>query len=48
MSKERILEINPDAKVEIHQEFFARDDHGILDESISYIVDSIDTVSAKI
>ena len=46
--KQRILDINPDANVEIHQEFFMPETEGILDNSIDYIVDCIDTVTAKI
>lgn len=48
VAKERILEINPDAKVEVYQEFFMPETKGILDESIDYIVDSVDTVTAKL
>ena len=48
IAKERILEINPNAKVEIYQEFFMPDSKGIIDKSIDYIVDAIDTVTAKI
>ena len=48
VEKERILEINPDAKVEIYQEFFMPDSKNILDNTVSYIVDSVDTVTAKI
>lgn len=48
VAKKRILDINPNAKVEIHQEFFTKDSKGILDNSISYIVDAVDTVTAKI
>ena len=48
VSKERILEINPNAKVETYKEFFMPDSKGILDESIDYIVDAVDTVTAKI
>ena len=48
VAKKRILEINPEANVEIYQEFFMPETIGILDESISYIVDAIDTVTAKI
>ena len=49
VAKERILEINPDAKVEIYQEFFMPENKTInLDSSVSYIVDAIDTVTAKI
>lgn len=48
VSKERILEINPDAEVEIYEEFFMPKIEGILDETIDYIVDAVDTVTAKI
>ena len=47
VAKERILEINPNANVEIYQEFFMPDSEGILDDSIDYIIDSIDTVTAN-
>ena len=48
IARKRILEINPNANIEIYQQFFLPDTEGILDESIDYIVDSIDTVTAKI
>ena len=48
VAKQRILDINPNANVEIHQEFFMPETEGILDDSIDYIVDCIDTVTAKI
>lgn len=48
VAKERILEINPNAKVEIYQEFFMPDSKEFFDENIDYIVDCIDTVTAKI
>lgn len=48
VAKKRILEINPNANVEIYQEFFMPDTEGILDDSIDYIVDAVDTVTAKI
>ena len=48
VAKERILEINPSAKVEIYEEFFNQDSQNILDNSTNYIVDAIDTVSSKI
>lgn len=48
VARKRILDINPNAKVEAHQEFFTKDSKGILDNSISYIVDAVDTVTAKI
>ena len=47
--KERILEINPEAKVDIFKTFYMPDcKEKILDESVDYIVDAIDTVTAKI
>ena len=48
VAKERILKINPNANVEIHQEFFMPGNQEILNTSIDYIVDSVDTVTAKI
>ena len=48
IAKQRILEINPNANVEIHQEFFMPETEGILDKTIDYIVDAVDTVTAKI
>ena len=48
VAKTRILEINPKANVEIHQEFFMPDSKEILDNTVSYIVDAVDTVTAKI
>ena len=45
---ERILDINPNANVEIYREFFMPESKGILDNSIDYIVDAVDTVTAKI
>lgn len=47
--KERILEINPDAKVFSHQCFFSTETADQFDFSeYTYVVDAIDTVSAKI
>lgn len=48
VAKERILEINPNAKVEIHKEFFMPDSENFFDNTVDYIVDCIDTVTAKI
>ena len=48
VAKQRILEINPHAKVTIYQQFFMPDTEGIIDHSIHYIVDAVDTVTAKI
>lgn len=48
VAKSRILDINPSANVETYQEFFTKETKKILDNSISYIIDAIDTISAKI
>lgn len=48
VAKERILEINPKANVEIHQEFFMPDSEEILNNTVNYVIDSIDTVTGKI
>lgn len=47
--EKRILEINPNAKVETYKEFFMpNSEKNIITEDIDYIVDAIDTVTAKI
>ena len=47
--KERILDINPDANVEIHKEFYMADSESdIINENLSYAVDCVDTIMAKI
>ena len=48
VAKSRILEINPNANVETYQEFFMPESKEILDNTVDYIVDSVDTVTAKI
>ena len=48
VARDRILSINPNANVEIKNEFFMPESTEILDDSISYIVDAVDTVTAKI
>ena len=48
IEKERILEINPNAKVEIFKEFFMPESPDFFDKNVSYIVDAIDTITAKI
>ena len=49
VAKERVLDINPDAKVETYKEFFMPDGNKeTIDESLDYIVDCVDTVTAKI
>ena len=47
--KERMLEINPDAKVEVHKCFFLPENAGEFHfEQYDYVVDAVDTVTAKI
>lgn len=47
--KERILEINPNCKVETHKMFILPDNASSIDfASYDYILDAIDTVTAKI
>ena len=48
IAKERILKINPDANVEIRQELFMPESEHFVDDTVNYIVDAIDTVTAKI
>ena len=48
VAKQRILEINPKANVEIYQELFMPETQGLLDDSIDFVVDCVDTVTAKI
>ncbi len=47
--KERMLEINPDVKVDIHKCFFLPENaHEFAFDKYDYVVDAVDTVSAKI
>lgn len=48
VSKERILEINPNAKVETIKEFFSTNSKDLFDNGVSYVIDCVDTVTAKI
>lgn len=48
VARDRVHEINPKTNVEIYQEFFLPETEGILDDSVDYIVDCVDTVTAKI
>ena len=48
VAKKRILDINPNAKIKTYKEFFMPETKGILEENIDYIVDCVDTVTAKI
>lgn len=47
--RNRVLDINPNAKVEIHEIFYGVDTAGQFNLSLyDYIIDAIDTVSAKL
>ncbi|MBZ4645545.1 MAG: tRNA threonylcarbamoyladenosine dehydratase [Petroclostridium sp.] len=49
LMKDRILEINPKAEVTIYQEFYtAKTAQQLIHSDSNYIIDAIDTVSAKI
>ena len=48
IAKERILSINPKANIEIKKEFFMPESEDFFDDCIDYIVDAVDTVTAKI
>ena len=48
IAKKRILDINPNANVEVYKEFFMPNSKEILDNTVSYIVDAVDTVTAKV
>ena len=49
VAKERILDINPNAKVEVYKEFFMPDSQtNIFLDDVDYVVDCVDTVTAKI
>ena len=49
LMKERILEINPDANVDVYREFYTKDSKiDIITEDLSYTVDCVDTIMAKI
>ena len=49
LMKERILEINPNANVETYKEFYMADSKtDIITDDLSYAVDCVDTILAKI
>ena len=48
VAKERILEINANASVEIYKEFFMPDSEDLFDNTVNYVIDCIDTITAKI
>ena len=48
VAKKRVLDINPDAIVETKQMFFMPDTEDFFDSTIDYIIDAVDTVTAKL
>ena len=49
LMKERILEINPNANIEVYKEFYLADSKiDIITKDLSYAVDCVDTIMAKI
>ncbi len=49
LMKERILKINPNANVEVYKEFYMADSQSdIITEDLTYVVDCVDTIMAKI
>lgn len=49
LMRKRILEINPDAKIETYREFYLADSEiDIITPDLSYAVDCVDTIMAKI
>ena len=49
LMKKRILEINPDANVKVYKEFYLTDSKtDIITKDLSYAVDCVDTIMAKI
>jgi tRNA A37 threonylcarbamoyladenosine dehydratase len=49
VARERILAINPSAQVEVYQEMFLPGSRsGIINHELSYVVDAVDNVTAKI
>ncbi|MCI8273507.1 MAG: tRNA threonylcarbamoyladenosine dehydratase [Clostridia bacterium] len=48
IAQKRILDINPSANIVVYKEFFLPGNNEIIDDSIDYIVDAVDTTTAKI
>ena len=47
--RDRILEINPHAEIHLHNCFYLPDQRGLIDfAACTYVVDAVDTVTAKI
>ena len=48
VEKERLSDINPNVKIQTIQEFFGPDSYDFFDETIDYIIDAVDNITAKI
>ena len=48
VAKERVSEINPNSEVEIFEGFLMPESKDIFDNSVDYIIDCVDTITAKI
>lgn len=48
VAKERILQINPNAKIETYTEFFGPNSPQLFDKTVDYVIDAVDNVTAKI
>lgn len=48
VAKNRALDINPNAKIDAFKVFYNNENNNIIDKSVDYIIDCIDTISSKI
>ena len=48
VAKKRVMDINPNIEVQTREEFFLSESEDFFDETIDYVVDAVDTVTAKI
>ncbi len=47
-AKKRVFDINPNIEVQTREEFFLSESDDFFDETINYVVDAVDTITAKI
>ena len=48
VAKKRVMDINPNIEVQTREEFFLSESEDFFDETIDYVVDAVDTITAKI
>lgn len=48
VAKNRALDINPNVKIDAFKVFYNNENNNIIDKSVDYIIDCIDTISSKI